>query len=194
MHAPVNRIGAGHHSIQEAWGWFIALGILLILLGAACLLGEVMATVVTVLVLGWLLVAAAVLALIHAVRTRTWAGFLLHLLSALLRGVTGYLLISYPLAGAVGVTLVLAAFFIVGGAFRAVAAGALRFPRWGWATFSGIISVALGVMLFWQLPGSSLWFIGLAIGIDLLFDGGWLLALGLALRGAPAPPSVVAPG
>jgi uncharacterized membrane protein HdeD (DUF308 family) len=52
--------------------------------------------------------------------------------------------------------------------------------------FSGLVSVALGVMLLMQLPTSSLWFIGLAIGIDFIFDGASFIALGAALRGVPS--------
>jgi uncharacterized membrane protein HdeD (DUF308 family) len=41
-------------------------------------------------------------------------------------------------------------------------------------------------MLLTQLPTSSLWFIGMAIGIDFIFDGGWFIALGTALRAVPS--------
>jgi uncharacterized membrane protein HdeD (DUF308 family) len=78
--------------------------------------------------------------------------------------------------------LLLAALFIVGGLFRAIGATSLRFPRWGWTAASGVIAVLLGVMLLAQLPASSLWFLGLAVGIDLLFEGCALIALGGALR------------
>jgi uncharacterized membrane protein HdeD (DUF308 family) len=64
----------------------------------------------------------------------------------------------------------------------------LRFPNWGWATFSGILSAVLGVILFWQMPVSSLWFIGFAIGIDLIFEGSSLIAVGIALRGGSRVP------
>ena len=178
-------IAAGLEEIHDSWGWFVALGISLIVLGAVCILSEVTTTLVTVLVFGWLLLVGGVFALIQAFRTRSWSGFLLCLLSALLRGFTGYLLIRYPISGALSLTLLLASFFIVGGTFRAVGAGALQFPRWGWAVFSGIVSVALGVMLLMQLPTSSLWFIGFAIGIDFIFDGTSLVALGAALRRVP---------
>jgi uncharacterized membrane protein HdeD (DUF308 family) len=184
-----NSIGAsiatGLDKIHDSWGWFIALGIALIVLGGVCILGDITATLVTVLAFGWLLIMGAVVALIQAFQVRTWSGFFLFFLSALLRGFTGYLLVRYPLAGEYGLTLLLASFFIVGGVFRAIGAGALKFPQWGWAVFSGIVSVALGVMLLTQLPLVSLWFIGLAVGIDLIFDGGWFIALGAALRGVP---------
>jgi uncharacterized membrane protein HdeD (DUF308 family) len=179
-------ISAGIDEIHDSWGWFVALGIALIVLGAACIVSNVAATLATVLVFGWLLLIGGVFALIQAFRTRTWSGFFLCLLSALLRGFTGYLLIRYPITGEISLTLILASFFIVGGTFRAIGAGALQFPQWGWAVLSGIISVALGVMLLVQLPVSSLWFIGLAIGIDFIFDGGAFIALGSALRRVPS--------
>lgn len=171
--------------LHRAWGWFVGLGVLLLVLGFLCILGEVTTTLITVLVLGWLLLFSGVMALVHAFRTRTWSGFFLYLLSAVLRVFTGFLLIRYPLIGALSLTLLLASLFIVGGVFRAVGAASLQFPRWGWTAASGIIAVALGVMLLVQLPASSLWFLGLAVGIDLLFEGSGLIALGTALRSRP---------
>jgi uncharacterized membrane protein HdeD (DUF308 family) len=176
-------IRAGFEQLHASWGWFVALGIALIVLGAACILGEINATLITVVVLGWFLLISGIVTLVHAFQTRTWSGFLLYLLSALLRLITGFMLVRYPLGGALGITLLLAVLFIVGGAFRAIGAGKLRFPRWGWAVASGLISVALGITLLVQFPVSSLWFIGLAVGIDLIFEGTSLVALGSALHG-----------
>ncbi|MGA2710601.1 MAG: HdeD family acid-resistance protein [Steroidobacteraceae bacterium] len=172
--------------IHDSWGWFTALGVTFIILGGICVVGEVTATLAAVLAFGWLLLVGGVVALIQAFYTRTWKGFFLQVLNALLRGFTGYLLIRYPLSGEMSLTLLLASFFIVGGSFRAIAAGTLRFPYWGWSMFSGIVSLGLGVMLLNQLPVSSLWFIGLAIGIDFIFDGASLVALGAALRHVPS--------
>jgi uncharacterized membrane protein HdeD (DUF308 family) len=179
-------IAAGLDEIHDSWGWFVALGIALMVLGGVCIVENVTATLTTVLVFGWLLIIGAVAALIQAFRVRSWSGFFLFFLSALLRGFTGYLLVRYPLEGEYGLTLVLASFFVVGGVFRAVGAGAMQFPQWGWVVLSGIVSVALGVMLLTQLPIASLWFIGLAIGIDFIFDGASFVALGIALRGVPS--------
>lgn len=178
-------IAAGLEEIHSSWGWFVALGIAFIVLGVVGIIYDVTATLATVLAFGWLLIVGAVASLIQAFRVHNWSGFFLYLLSALLRGFTGYLLIRYPLTGAVSLTLVLASFFIVGGTFRAIGAGALQFPQWGWAAVSGIVSIALGVMLLMQLPVSSLWFIGFAIGIEFIFDGASFIALGTALRQVP---------
>jgi uncharacterized membrane protein HdeD (DUF308 family) len=180
-----NPLMVGMEEVRTSWGWFLALGILLMLLGAVCIIGDVAATFTTVLFFGWLLLISGIVALIQAFGTRNWSGFFLHLLSALFRGFTGYLLVRYPLAGAASLTLILASFFIIGGLFRAIGSGMLKFPRWGWAVFSGIVSLGLGIMLLAQMPASSVWFIGFAVGVDLIFDGTSLIGLATAVHNLP---------
>jgi uncharacterized membrane protein HdeD (DUF308 family) len=163
----------------------MALGIGLILLGVLCIAADVAATFATVFVFGWLLLIGGIIDLVHAFRFHTTSGFLGTLLSGLLRGLTGFLLLRYPGAGAVALTLVLASFFIVTGAFRATGSGVFRLPQWGWSMFSGIVSVVLGVILLAQLPASSLWFIGFAIGLDMILEGASLVAFSATLRRVP---------
>lgn len=177
-----NPLAAGIEEIRSSWGWFLTLGILFILLGAVCVIGNVTATFGTVLVFGWMLLFSGIVGLVNAFRTYTWQGALLSLLSAVFRGVVGYLMIRYPLAGAASLTLILASFLIVTGTFRAIGSGMLKFPRWGWSVFSGIVSLVLGVMLLAQMPLSSLWFIGFAIGVDLIFEGTSLVGFATALH------------
>jgi len=177
-----NPLAAGIEEVRSSWGWFLALGILLIILGAVCVIGDVSATFTTVLVFGWVLLFSGIFGLVQALRTHSWQGFLSSLLSALFRGFAGYLLIRYPLTGAVSLTLILASFLMVAGLFRAIGAGMLKFPRWGWSVFSGIVSLALGIMLLAQMPISSVWFIGFAIGVDLICDGTSLIGFATALH------------
>jgi len=181
-----NPLIADVEEVRSSWGWFLVLGISLTILGVACIAYDVTATFTTVLVFGWLLMISGVFALVHAFRTGTWSGFFVYLLSALFRGFTGYLLIRYPLSGAEGLTLVLASFFIVGGAFRAIGSGMVKFPRWGWSVFSGVVAVVLGVMLLMQMPISGIWFIGFAIGVDLIVDGVAVVSFATAIHSLPA--------
>jgi uncharacterized membrane protein HdeD (DUF308 family) len=180
-----NPLAAGIEEMRSSWGWFLTLGILLVVLGAVCVIGNVSATFASVLVFGWVLLISGIFGLVNAFGTHSWQGFLLSLLSALFRGFAGYLLIRYPLAGAATLTLVLACLFVVGGLFRAIASGMLKFPRWGWFVLSGIISLALGITLLAQMPISSIWFIGFAIGVDLIFDGASLITAAAALHSLP---------
>jgi len=180
-----NPFVAGINEIRSSWGWFLTAGIGLLVLGAICIIGSVAATFATILVVGWLLLFGGVVALVHAFRMRTWSGFFLFFVTALLRGFTGYLLIRYPLAGAVTFTLVLASFFVVGGLFRTIGAAMMKFPNWGWIVFSGVVSVVLGIMLLVQMPVSSLWFLGFAVGVEMLVDGGSLIGFATAIHSLP---------
>jgi uncharacterized membrane protein HdeD (DUF308 family) len=180
-----NPFVAGINEIRSSWGWFLTAGIGLLVLGAICIIGSVAATFATILVVGWLLLFGGVVALVHAFRMRTWSGFFLYFVTALLRGFTGYLLIRYPLAGALTFTLVLALFFVVGGLLRTIGAAMMKFPNWGWIVFSGVVSVGLGIMLLVQMPVSSLWFLGFAVGVEMLVDGGSLVGFATAIHSLP---------
>jgi len=175
----------GIRELRSSWGWFMSFGVLLVLLGVVCIVGNVAATFATVVTLGWFLLFSGAVGLAHAFRIHAWEGFFMHLLGALLRGFTGYLLIRYPASGAVTLTLLLASFFVIGGLFRTIGAQALRFPNWGWAVFSGVVSVALGLILLTQLPISSFWFIGFAIGLDMILEGASLVGFASALHHIP---------
>ena len=53
---------------------------------------------------------------------------------------------------------------------------------WGWMTFNGVTSMLLALLFLIGWPSTSLWLVGLYVGIALLFDGLTLLAIGWALR------------
>ena len=176
---------AGMEEVRKSWIWFLGGGIVLVVLGAACIVKSQTATTFSILALGWVLAISGVVWLVGAFQTWTWGGFFVYLLNAIIRGVTGYLLIRHPDAGAEGVTMVLAALFIVSGLFRAIAAGKIQFPRWGWTVFAGLVSVALGVYLLATWKATSTFFIGLVIGIDLVFDGASLAGFAGAIHSLP---------
>jgi uncharacterized membrane protein HdeD (DUF308 family) len=180
-----DAFSAGMEEVRRSWGWLLALGILLIVLGVVCVGTATTATTVSILVFGWILLFSGVAWFVGAFQAWSWGGVFLYLLNAIIRGVTGYLLIRHPDAGAEGVTMVLAALFIVGGLFRAATAGAIQFPRWGWTAFAGVVSVVLGAYLLTTWPAASTYFIGLAIGIDLIFDGAALVGFAGAIHSLP---------
>jgi len=176
----------GLEQVRKSWGWLLVTGILLMILGALCVGKAQTATTFSILVLGWVLAISAVLWFVNAFFTLSWHGFFLYLLNAIVRGVTGFLLLRHPDAGAEGVTMLLAALFIVGGLFRGVGAGLIQFPRWGWTVFSGLVSVFLGVFLLSSWPAASTYFIGIAIGVDLIFDSAGLIAFAAAIHSLPS--------
>ena len=178
-------LAAGLEQVRKSWGWFLVFGILLMILGGVCIAKAQTATTFSILALGWVLAISGALWLVNAFWALSWHGFFVYLLSAILRGVTGYLLIRHPDAGAAGVTMLLASLFIVGGLFRAVGAGLIRFPRWAWTAFAGLVSIFLGVYLLANWPVASTFFVGMVIGIDLVFDGAALVGFAAAIHSLP---------
>ena len=176
---------AGLDQVRKSWGWFLACGILLTILGVVCIGKAQTATTFSILALGWVLAFSGVVWLINSFYAFSWHGFFLYLLNAIIRGVTGYLLIRHPDAGAEGVTMLLAALFIVGGLFRGIGASVIQFPRWGWTVFSGLVSFVLGVYLLATWPSASTYFVGVVIGIDLIFDGASLVGFAGAISSLP---------
>jgi uncharacterized membrane protein HdeD (DUF308 family) len=185
MNSLSDFFAAGLEQVRKSWGWFLVLGILLTLLGAMCVIKAQTATTFSILVLGCVLAISGVFWLVSAFQAFNWHGFFLYLLNAIIRGVTGYLLIRHPDAGAAGITMLLAALFIVGGLFRAAGATVIQFPRWGWTVFSGVVSFALGIFLLTTWPVASTFFIGIAIGVDLIFDGVALIGFAGAIHSLP---------
>jgi uncharacterized membrane protein HdeD (DUF308 family) len=173
---------SGGDSTKGFRGWVIFAGVVLIALGAAAVVYDTTATIASVVLFGWLLMFAGFTQALHAFQVRTWGGFFLYLLDGILRTTVGALLVLYPGAGAQTLTLVLSVYFIVGGLFRAVGSAVLQFPSWGWSATAGVISVALGIMLAVQWPASGNWFIGLAVGIDLILYGVALLMFAAAVK------------
>lgn len=172
----------GIESIRQSWGWFLGLGIAFIALGISSVAFAVTATVATALAFGWLLLMSAILQTIHSFRTGTWSGSGLNLIGALFRGFIGLLMICHPLLGAEALTVVLAALFTVAGQFRAIVSVNLKLPRWQWGLFSGGITALLGFILMAQMPGSGLWFIGIAIGVDLILEGAAAIGFATEVR------------
>jgi uncharacterized membrane protein HdeD (DUF308 family) len=97
----------------------------------------------------------------------------------------GLLVVTHPLLGALGWTLLFASFFTVIGLFRTIAAIRLKFPNWGWAVFDGVITLALGILLWAAWPTSSLWFLGLAVGVSLILRGWSYVMFALAVHSLP---------
>ncbi|MGP8232298.1 MAG: HdeD family acid-resistance protein [Methylovirgula sp.] len=170
------------HEIVHYWGWFLAFGVALVLLGAAAIARSFAATVATMLFFGWLLVFASAIEIGQAILVGHWAGFFYHLLSAILFGIAGFILITRPLISAEAITILIATLFLVSGIFQLIAAVAVATPGRGWQALDGIITFILGLLVLAQWPASGLWVIGLFVGIDLIFYGALWIALSLSLR------------
>jgi len=171
-----SRFRTGLAEVERKWGWYFALGVFLIVLGVIASGMAVATTLLSVVVLGWVLLGAGAGMIVLSFLTGKWSGFLLTLAAGALSAIAGIAILSYPLAGAVAITLMLGVILMAEGIYRTVASIAMQFPNWGWSLVSGIVTVALGFLLVRNWQTTSLWFLGLAVGIELILHGlSWIM-------------------
>ena len=168
--------------LKKAWGWLLAWGIILLVAGVVGLGYEFSVSVVTTLFVGGLLVVYGVIEVVQAFRHQKWQGFFLFLIGGILSIVAGALILARPIAGMEVLTLLMAAYFLVLGAFRSVGAISSRHPGWAWGLFNGIVSMVLGMFIWNRWPDSSLWVIGLFVAVDMIFQGWSYIMLALVAR------------
>jgi uncharacterized membrane protein HdeD (DUF308 family) len=183
MEQAIQLTGVGE--LKRSWGWFLALGIVLIVLGTIALGSALVMTIASVFFFGWLMIIAGVMEAVHAFWRKRWAGFFLDLLTGILYVVVGWMMVTNPKESALLLTLIIAMFLLFEGVFRIVVALSARYPHWGWVLLNGVISLVLGLMIWRQWPYSGLWVIGLFVGIEMLFNGWSLVMLSLASRRLP---------
>jgi uncharacterized membrane protein HdeD (DUF308 family) len=171
--------------IADNWGWFLTLGIVLIAAGVAAIVFPLLSTIATKIALGWIFLVAGVLLVVHAFSIQQWRGFILGLLVGALYVVAGGWLAFFPFAGIITLTILLAALFLAEGVLEVVMAVRVRpHEGWAWLLISGLIAIAVGVMIAAELPSSAVWAIGLLTGINLLSTGVSFVVLALAGRRA----------
>ena len=166
-------------------GWFIALGILFILLGILAWVDVGVATLASTILVGLMLVVAGAVQIAHALahrqtgRSGAWLSGLVGILYVL----GGGTIIEEPVAGSVLLTAFLAGCLIVAGIARvAWAAGHRRLGGWWGLLLSGIVALLVGILIYLSLPWSGLWVLGTLVAIELIVGGVSALMFGLALR------------
>ena len=172
-------------ALHRHWVLFLIEGIVLLVLGVFAVLVPPVATLAITIVFGWLFLVSGIVGLITTFWMRSAPGFWWSLISAALGIVVGLLLLARPLGGALSLTLLLIAFFIVEGAVSIMFA--LDHKRelsgqWGWMLVSGIIDLALAMMIFAGLPSTAAWALGLLVGINMIFGGAAMIAMALHAR------------
>ncbi len=181
---------ASVEAMRAAWGWFLAMGIILITLGIVAIGVPIAVSVTMTVFLGIIVFIAAAVQLIHAIAAHRWGGFFLHILGAAIYGIFAIALLGDPERGVTALTLLLAMYFLISGFFKILLAIISHgTPNWGWILFSGLVNLVLGALIWSQWPGNSNWVIGLLVGIELLLGGWAMLMLSIAARSAPADPA-----
>ncbi|MGO4831056.1 DUF308 domain-containing protein, partial [Rhizobiaceae sp. 2RAB30] len=109
--------------------------------------------------------------------------FWLQLISVILAVLIGFLFLRDPGQGLVTVTLLLIVFFMIEGMSKVVFALTIRpFPNWGWVLASGLVGIALSIILLVSMPVTAMWLVGLLLGLQLVSVGASIAYLAWQVR------------
>jgi len=158
----------------KKWHWLYTFeGILFILLGIAALVTPGIFSLSFELIVGFLLVIGGLVQGYRALKQGVHStGFWLTLLTAILSVICGAYLLAKPLQGIIALTLIIAVLFFVDGATKIYLFFAAKDANYrGAFLLSGILSLLIGAIIYFGLPGSSFWAIGTLIGVNLIITG-----------------------
>ncbi|WP_046118424.1 HdeD family acid-resistance protein [Ensifer aridi] len=175
---------AGREAVAGKWGWFVALGVLLIMFGGVAFGNLLMATVASVYYVGIIMLIGGLLNLAHAFQVRGWESVLYWVLSGAFYAAAGLFAFINPLLASSVLTFLLAVALIVAGCFRIWVGFKLRpLGGWGWMVVGGIITFIAGLVIAAGWPVNSLWILGLFLAVDLVMQGLASIAFGVLVRG-----------
>ena len=180
---PAGSFAPGIEPLRAKWGWIVALGVIYVIVGVIALGSVVAATAASVFVVGIMMIIAGAAEVVNAFQIKTWGKFLFWVALGILYIVAGFVAFENPLLTAVVLTLLLGAALIASGIMRIILAFSMKEGTlWIWVALSGVVTLLVGLIILAKWPVSSLFVLGLFLGIDLVFAGASWIGIGLGLR------------
>ena len=147
MSAQVDPLALVPPQVIQNWELFLTMGTGLIVLAIIAWLRSSRASIESVYFFGWLFIGASAIEALDAYLTGGWSGFYLHLVGAILFGVTGFMLVTRAKTDAQTASLIVAMYFIIAGIFNIIAPLSANVPDRGWHVWAGFITLVLGPAL-----------------------------------------------
>ena len=170
------------HEVAQDWKWLMAAGIIAALGGALAIMAPVVATafVATVIAATLFVVGCVNMAgVCYAPKGRKLDYFLTGVVQALLAAV----MVFYPFASVVSLTILAAAMLMIEGVARcALAYKGRELPGWGWMFAAGLVTIALSALVIAGLPAAAFWVLGLLVGVSLITSGAAQIGVALEAR------------
>ena len=168
---------------KKITGWYIAAAVLFIVLGIFSIIEPGIAGLGVALLVGWLLVFGSVAHFIAAFKGGGAKQVIFQVLIGIVYLIGGSYFLMHPLLAVGTLTLLLAAIILAEGVVELVAYFRMRSQgASGWLLLNGIITLLLGGLIWFHWPSSSIWAIGILVGVNLLMTGITRLLFGLAAR------------
>jgi uncharacterized membrane protein HdeD (DUF308 family) len=159
--------------------WTNLIAILMLVLGIIAIVFPFFATIASTLAFGWIFIFAGIAQIVYAFQSRSAGQAVWKMILGFLYFLAGIFVVVNPLEGVLALTLVLGITIFMQGLIQVSLAFQMRrsSPSWGWMLISGIVGIIIGIFIWSNFPFYAAWLIGTLIGINLLFDGAWMLTL-----------------
>ncbi len=170
--------------LQKNWGWFFALGILMMIGGACAFFAPFMVSLVVEMIVGIFFAIGGLMMLIQVFTTKDgWNARMTYLILGLFNTLAGLLLLFRPLEGLLALTMVMIVAFFVNGLLR-IGVGVMARPEQGsgWVIFGGLISVLASIYLMTVYPEVSVALLGVVAGVSLLGEGAGYVRFAYGLK------------
>jgi len=169
-------------SLQKRWGWFVSLGILLIVLGVWAASYSIFVSAIALMWFGIILLVSGIFQLVSQFMGEKRHDFWFHVLFGILSIFVGLWILFQPLQAAIMLTWIIGVFLGVIGIVQIVYSLPIRKGHSGWMLFNGIVDLLLAIIIWAHWPASGLWVIGLFVSIQVILVGWTLVMLGLAAK------------
>jgi len=179
----VSAMGRG---LKDHWRLFTIQGVLLVILGMIAVAVPRFAAVAATDFIGWLLFFTGLMQAASLVSSTRAPGYWSSLLLAVLTAILGFVLAWYPLQGAITLTMLLTAYFLVHGVATFVFAFSVKGEtgRWVLLILSGLVDLLLAGLVIAEWPSTDLWVLGLFVGVNMLLTGFAFIFAALGARSA----------
>lgn len=159
----------------------IVWGVITIICGIVSIGSPLVSGLAVAIMVGVILLVAGASMTFFAFQAPSLGKGVLKSLFGLLTVLVGVSALSQPGIALANLTLLLGLYFLADGVVTMIVAFNVKpEPGWGWMTFNGAVTVALGWMILKGWPVSGVWAIGILVGVRLLFAGMTMLTLGTA--------------
>ena len=157
------------------------LGVVLVVLGNTAIVFLSAITIADKMVFGWIFLISDIAQIIHAFSTQRWRAYISDLLIGALYFIARSWLAFFPLVGIIMLAVFLAVMFTLeGGRTIAMALSMRDHQGRVLLLISGLVALAVGTLIFAQLPRSATSAIGLLVGINMISSRSTYVLLALA--------------
>jgi uncharacterized membrane protein HdeD (DUF308 family) len=170
---------------HQHWWAVLIEGLLLLVLGAIAITAPFLAGLVITVVVGWLLIFAGLVGLWTSWSMRRVKGVAWAIVSSLVVIVAGLAFFAWPIGGLISLTLVLGAYLTIDGITTVILALQHRraeTKNWGWLLMNGILDLLLATAIIMLQPSITAWLVGVIVGVDLVFAGISMIAMGWSAK------------